>query len=186
MKSKLLSLLLVATLLVSAFAVMPVSVAEAAAPAQATSPFVEIPVVGDLVPAVGEILAGAFEGTIDITGFVREGGQLFATGVLNGAITDANGVVTDVIDFAAQLPVDLGASGAGASCDILNLVLGPLSLDLLGLNVDLNQVVLDITAQTGSGKLLGNLLCAVTRLLDGPQPLGAIANFLNRILDILG
>ena len=34
-----------------------------------------------------------------------------------------------------------------ATCDVLNLVLGPLHLDLLGLVVDLNQVVLNITGQ---------------------------------------
>jgi hypothetical protein len=34
---------------------------------------------------------------------------------------------------------------AQATCPILNLVLRPLHLDLLGLVVDLNQVVLNIT-----------------------------------------
>jgi hypothetical protein len=61
-------------------------------------------------------------------------------------------------------------------------VLGPLHLDLLGLVVDLNQVVLNITAVPGAGNLLGNLLCAVTGLLDNP---GALANLLNQILGIL-
>ena len=49
----------------------------------------------------------------------------------------------------------------GASCDILNLVLGPLDLDLLGLQVHLDRVVLNIIGATGTGNLLGNLLCAV-------------------------
>jgi hypothetical protein len=40
--------------------------------------------------------------------------------------------------------------GLIGSCDILNLVLGPLHLDLLGLVIDLNQVVLNITGTTGS------------------------------------
>ena len=73
-----------------------------------------------------------------------------------------------------------------AVCDVLNLVLGPLHLDLLGLTVDLNQVVLDINAETGSGNLLGNLLCAVVSLLDGAGSLVDIAQLLNRILEILG
>jgi hypothetical protein len=51
------------------------------------------------------------------------------------------------------------------SCDILNLDLGPLHLDLLGLVVDLAPVHLDITGLTGDGKLVGNLLCAITGLL---------------------
>jgi hypothetical protein len=78
------------------------------------------------------------------------------------------------------------ASGvSAASCDILNLVLGPLDLNILGLEVHLNQVVLDIVGTTGAGNLLGNLLCAVAGLLDGAGPLGQIAGLLQQILDIL-
>jgi hypothetical protein len=79
---------------------------------------------------------------------------------------------------------------AQASCDILKLRLGPLHLDVLGLVVDLNRVVLDITAEPGPGNLLGNLLCAVAGLLDGGVDLGsigdALANLLNRIFGLLG
>jgi hypothetical protein len=75
------------------------------------------------------------------------------------------------------------------TCDILTLVLGPLHLDLLGLVVDLNQVNLAITAQQGSGNLLGNLLCAVANLLNGTGgvtgPLGTIAGLLTQITNIL-
>jgi hypothetical protein len=49
------------------------------------------------------------------------------------------------------------------------------------LKVDLSRVILDITAQTGAGNLLGNLLCAVTGLLD---PDG-LARLLNQILGAL-
>ena len=72
-----------------------------------------------------------------------------------------------------------------STCDILGVVLGPLHLDVLGLTVDLNQVVLDIAATTGSGNLLGNLLCSVVSLLDGAGSLVDIANLLSRILGIL-
>jgi hypothetical protein len=53
------------------------------------------------------------------------------------------------------------------SCAIVGLVLGPLHLDVLGLVIDLNRVVLNIVGQTGAGNLLGNLLCALTGILDG-------------------
>jgi hypothetical protein len=72
-----------------------------------------------------------------------------------------------------------------SACDILNLVLGPLHLDLLGLVVDLNQVILNITGQTGAGNLLGNLLCALTGILDSNAALGPIVNLLNAILAVL-
>jgi hypothetical protein len=74
---------------------------------------------------------------------------------------------------------------AQAACPILNLVLGPLDLHLLGLTVHLDQVVLDVNAQPGQGQLLGNLLCAVANLLNGINfnglLSGAIANLLNSI-----
>lgn len=79
------------------------------------------------------------------------------------------------------------AAGAGAarSCDILNLVLAPLDLDLLGLKVHLDKVVLNIVAQSGAGQLLGNLLCAVAGLLDGGGTLSQLLNRLGQILDAL-
>ena len=70
-------------------------------------------------------------------------------------------------------------------CDILNLVLGPLHLDLLGLVIDLNQVILTITATTGAGDLLGNLLCAITGLLDAGSLGAQLVNLLNQLVGIL-
>ena len=73
-------------------------------------------------------------------------------------------------------------------CNVLNLTLGPLDLNLLGLRVQLNQVVLNITAIPGGG-LLGDLLCG---LAGGPQPpapptgLQGIIDLLTQILNALG
>jgi hypothetical protein len=68
----------------------------------------------------------------------------------------------------------------------LHLTLGPLDLNLLGLQVHLNQVVLDVTAVPGAGNLLGNLLCAVANLLNNPAaPTGGLAGLLNGILGAL-
>jgi hypothetical protein len=72
----------------------------------------------------------------------------------------------------------------GITCDILHLELGPLDLNLLGLVVHLDQIVLDIDAQAGGG-LLGDLLCAIANLLDTNGPLQSIARLLNQILGIL-
>jgi len=46
-------------------------------------------------------------------------------------------------------------------CPVLNLVLGPLNLNLLGLVVDLNRVTLTITATPGGGAL-GDLFCSLS------------------------
>ena len=71
------------------------------------------------------------------------------------------------------------------TCPILHLELGPLDLNLLGLRVQLNQVVLDITAIPGPGNLLGNLLCAIAGLLDGTDLSGILGNLLQNLLDAL-
>jgi len=75
------------------------------------------------------------------------------------------------------------------ACNILILDLGPLDLNLLGLRVQLNDIHLRITAEPGSGNLLGNLLCGVAHLLDGgpgPGLLDQITGLLNRAIDLLG
>jgi hypothetical protein len=54
-----------------------------------------------------------------------------------------------------------------ATCTVLDLTLGPLDLNLLGLMVHLSQVHLMITADPNGG-LLGSLLCS----LAGGAPTG--------------
>jgi hypothetical protein len=81
------------------------------------------------------------------------------------------------------------AAAAAASCSVLHLVLGPLNLNLLGLAVHLNRVVLDITAIPGAGNLLGNLLCAVANLLNNTSPtladLYKLSSLLSQIIGML-
>ena len=80
----------------------------------------------------------------------------------------------------AQLPPIPGA------CEILNLRLGPINLDLLGLVVRTNAINVRIDAVPGAGNLLGNLLCSITGLLD-PQTAGVsnLAAALNAILALV-
>ena len=86
----------------------------------------------------------------------------------------------------ATQAVTVRSRRAGA-CDILRLKLGPLDLNLLGLGVHLDQVVLDITAEQGPGNLLGNLLCAVAGLLDRPTGGGGggLSGLLQGIIGLL-
>lgn len=60
-------------------------------------------------------------------------------------------------------------------------MLGPLDLNLLGLEIRLQQVVLDVVAVSGAG----NLLCAVAGLLDPTSPLETLLGQLNDLLDEL-
>ena len=122
-----------------------------------------------------------FVGNLNILRFVNQGGQLVAVGNVVGTLTNtATGAVTPILQTFSQVVSIIGTPQA--SCQILHLELGPLDLNLLGLMVHLDRIVLDITAQQGPGNLLGNLLCAIANLLNNNGPLGAIANLLNQIL----
>jgi hypothetical protein len=130
------------------------------------------------------VAAENFTGTLRVSRFANIGGAVNAIGLLTGTVTTAEGPVSIVRSVA--LPVQVGggdAVTAQAVCDILHLELGPLDLDLLGLVVHLNRIVLDIDAVSGPGNLLGNLLCAVTGLLDDP---GGLSQLLNQILGSIG
>ena len=123
-----------------------------------------------------------------IVSFLNEEGQYLAEGFQDLPVTlsrtpTAEGISAALLPSAAPLQ-QRGPSDPGV-CDILYLTLGPLNLDLLGLTVDLSNVELDLDAVPGAGRLLGNLLCAVTGLLDLPGALLQILQFLEQINDIL-
>lgn len=161
------------------------------------------------VPVAGTLNGAVFSGTMDVLGFVNDAGQVKAIASLTGS--SSAGQLSNVI---ALVPVETTPPGsvpgkalstsasqaaATASCQVLDLVLGPLHLDLLGLVVDLNKVNLNITAQQGNGNLLGNLVCAIANLLNGTGGAGTgtaasstttplattLATLLNNLLAIL-
>jgi len=131
---------------------------------------------------------GKVTGTFEPSRFIVKNGKVFGVGMLFAKLTRADGTVVGRTHREVQIPLR-GGSGSlvpSKTCDILDLILGPLHLNLLGLVVDLNKVILHITALAGAGQLLGNLLCLVAHLLDGgPSHLLQLANLLNRILSIL-
>ncbi|HJT89523.1 MAG TPA: hypothetical protein VJ732_16755 [Bryobacteraceae bacterium] len=127
---------------------------------------------------------GGFVGTLTVSTFQVVNGVLSAIGTLTGNVLGPTGASLGSITQAITAPV-----GVGGSCQILTLTLGPLDLNLLGLMVHLNQVVLTITAVPGAGNLLGNLLCAVANLLNAGGPistlLGNLTSLLNQIIAAL-
>jgi hypothetical protein len=137
------------------------------------------------LPVTGELAdGGTFTGVLDITNMaLNEAGQLVASGTLTGTATSAGGIVSEITQSFTDVVLGL-LGGRPGRCTILTLDLGPLHLDLLGLVVDLAPVELDVTAERGPGKLLGNLLCAVAGLLDNPG--GALSGLLRQINRILG
>ena len=172
---------LLATLVAIVLTAAAMATTATAAPPSSTA--VAVPVTGTFTDALGG--TGTFDGTYTINRVAKSGGGLAAVGTVTGTMTDSTGATQTVANRAVTVPLQ-----ATGTCDILHLTLGPLDLNLLGLVVHLDQVVLDITAEQGSGNLLGNLLCAVAGLLDPPTGGGGglggllqgIVNLLNQIL----
>ena len=154
--------------------VLAFAAATAAAAPPSTSANVSVP-INVTTPT------GSFVGSFDITKFVNQNGVVSAVGTLTGTVTNTLTGVTQTITQDLVLPL---LQGSG-SCQILHLELGPLDLNLLGVMVHLDKVVLDVSAQGGPGNLLGNLLCGVSHLLDSNGAATALANLLNNLLGLV-
>jgi len=115
-----------------------------------------------------------------------------ATSLLNNVLQPALNTGLDQLLAPASVngaSVSPAAAGSGAT-NILHLSLGPIDLNLLGLEVHLDNcnngpVTVDISAQSGPGKLLGNLLGGLAHSLDN-SPAGALAAHLNNIGRVIG
>jgi hypothetical protein len=179
---------LITAFMFSTVAIMPA----AAAPKDNANSALQVPISG--TTSTG----GTFQGTATITGFAVDGQNVVAVGTITGI---ANGTQSIITTFSAPVTqpsataqaavADAAAAQAAVpqaavACQILNLTLGPLNLNILGLVVNIpNPIVINITAVPGAGNLLGNLLCSVANLLNGSGQLQQIANLLNQILGIL-
>ena len=130
------------------------------------------------VPSANNPLASALgavdNGTVPLNfGFVfAQNGQLTALAQIG-----ANPVVVPITVTTTHAP--------GSSTPILDLDINPIHLNLLGLNVQTSAICLDITAQSGSGNLLGNLLNNLVHALDQGQSLGSILNSIGPTGDLL-
>jgi len=173
MKRKLVAIATLAAMLSAAVALTVAPAANSAPPSGSLAP---------LAPITGTVGNLAYSVTPTITGFVNQNGTLAVAGNLVGTVTDTVTGVTTAINQAFTAPIT--AAQATGSCTILDLTLGPLHLNLLGLVVDLNQVHLTITGQTGPGNLLGNLLCGLANALNGNGGIGGLAGLLNRLLGL--
>ena len=134
-----------------------------AAPGAPPSSTLSVPITGTATNALGQTVN--FAGTFTLQRFTVVNGQLSAVGTLTGTLTNTVTGATQTVNQTVTLPVS-----PSGTCQILHLTLGPLDLNLLGLMVHLNQVVLDVTAQSGPGNLLGNLLCGIANLLNSNAP----------------
>ena len=131
-----------------------------------------------VIPVTGSGTAGTLNGTFTLTSFALQNGQLVANGILAGTVTNGTAVTSILQTVTATI-----TNTTTSSCTILHLVLGPINLNVLGLQVTTNQIVLDISAIPGPGNLLGNLLCDIANLLNNPNQ--TLVGLLNNLINIL-
>jgi hypothetical protein len=158
------------------------------------------------LPATGTFaLGGEFRGTISINRFERRGTQIVAIGFVAGVLSRGSNplgstVAGEVAGVSNRAPALRGgqviraAWSPGASpvtttflpvqaaetCPVLNLALGPHTVDLLGFQVALGAVTLDLTGVAGTP--LGDLVCAASDLLGN---VAGLVNLLNSILGLV-
>src|SRR5262245_26820873 len=94
-----------------------------------------------------------FKGTYKIDRFATRNGKVVAIGTLKGTMRK-NGKTKSVRRSGVRMPASVAGAGSGAkasqvppipgACQVLNLVLGPINLNLLGLSVRTNQINLRI------------------------------------------
>ena len=116
--------------------------------------------------------------------------HLSAVGTVTGKVLGHNFLIKNV-----QIPLAITSTPAAkpaaghltpaATTTILNLSLGPVKLNLLGLNLSLDNcnngpVTVKVTAVSGAGNLLGNLLSSLTGLLNSSTPVGTTLSSINK------
>jgi len=106
----------------------------------------------------------------NITSISVANGQLVAAGTVTATI---KGTTTTVPFSGVPVDITVVPGQIAGACPVLDLSLGPINLNLLGLVVTTSPICLEITAFENGG-LLGQLLCAVGNLLNGGLSLADI------------
>jgi hypothetical protein len=172
-------------LLATAFAVLSVGLIAGPAHAATQQKF------GQKYQMNGKTKSGkTAKGTFTVNRFVKSKytGRLVALGTWKGKVGGKRYTKRNVRAVAKLRKPAAGSQllpPIPGACNVLNLVLGPINLNLLGLVVRTNQINVRIDAVPGPGNLLGNLLCGVVGILDPQMTNGQIARLLNGILTIL-
>jgi hypothetical protein len=93
---------------------------------------------------------------------------------VGAALNNVLGATVDLLNS-----VDLAVNGVGsgvfdtapvATTQVLELFVAPLHLNVLGAHVDTSPIRLSINAEAGEGRVLGNVLTALTNLFNPPLP----------------
>ena len=167
---------------VAALAVMLIGGAGPAAAQTSTTPLTKT------VKMTGTAKNGKkFNGTYTIKRFTHRGSKLYAVGTLKGRLKGRR-----VTENNVRIPASLARPASAAqipptpnACQILNLTLQPIDLNLLGLRLRTSRIDLRLEGVPGAGNLLGNLLCGITGILDPQAATPATPSLLTQVLNAL-
>jgi hypothetical protein len=150
---------------------------------------------------------GEFTGTATINKVEQRGTALVAVGILRGTLSRGNRVVGSALVTNVEWPVHLQAGGiigvtgappqyrvqqaglrlaqAPEICPVVNIVLGPFDVNVLGVVVALEPIALDLHGQVGTP--LGDLVCQVSDLIGNVAGLvGVVNGILGLLTGLLG
>jgi len=185
------------------------AVVPATAQPAAPHPILTLPATG----AFG--VNGEFKGTISINRFEQRGNRIVAIGFVSGVLQRANQAIGTGVAGEIAWPVRLRSGAvvlasapapaaptltraawsldpspvarvaAFQDCPVLNLALGPINVNLLGVQVALSAVSLDLTGISGTP--LGDLVCQVSALIGNVAGLvGVLNSLLGLVTGLLG
>src|SRR5690349_1206243 len=148
--------------------------------------------IGGAGPAAAQTSTTPLTKTVKMTGTAKNGKKFKGTytikrfthkGKLKGRRITKNNVRVPASlarpASAAQIPPTPNA------CQILNLTLQPIDLNLLGLRLRTSRIDLRLEGVPGAGNLLGNLLCGITGILDPQAATPATPSVLTQVLNAL-
>jgi hypothetical protein len=187
------------TLVVSVAGALPAAAQNASSNAVLT-----LQATGLTLQATGRFARGGeFAGTITINKFEQRGNDIVAVGFVQGTLHRGGRAVATGLAGEVAWPVIVSASGlspaggrapatgqfrrisssivlAQADCPVVQIALGAVDVNILGVAVSLSPVALNLSGESGTP--LGDLICAASALLGN---VAGLVNVLNSILGLL-
>jgi hypothetical protein len=171
------------------------------APAGSSAPVLDLVIASQdgTSPPVDVDLLGLVVTTSDIDAHlsaVTGDGQILGNllyNVANLANPNGSGGLLALLNALGSGDLDSTAGSEGGNLSgtapapqqLLQIELDPLDIDLLGLEVTSDPIIVTISAQGGDAKLLGNLLGAVSTLINFPGVEAALNNALGTVVNLV-
>jgi hypothetical protein len=158
---------------------------------------------------------GSFSGTVALSKFETRGDQIVAIGFISGTLSNRTRTLGTALVGEVAIPVTVRARGVStikgpqlmqpqlrrvalstaaapelrlvqaASCPVVDIVLGPFTVNVLGVDVAIQPIDLQLEGQQGTP--LGDLVCQANALIGNVAGLvGVVNSILGLLLGLLG